>query len=156
MGWIKTEMQFTRYVEEAAAGSRVCWLAEIDGEVAGYVTLARETRYPPLSGQGVPEVMDLNVLIHFRRCGVASRLLDAAEAQAAAWSPRVVIAVGLHAGYNAAQRLHVTRGYVPDGRGVIYGDRFVGEYESVKMDDSLTLHLTKELATLSAIPQSRS
>ena len=46
----------------------------------------------------------------------------------------VAIGVGMHAGYNAAQRLYVLRGYVPDGRGLTYGDRYVGEYEDVKLE----------------------
>jgi hypothetical protein len=57
----------------------------------------------------------------------------------------VAIAVGLHPGYNAAQVLYVKRGYVPDGLGVTYGDRFVQEGESLPFDDSLVLHFTKRL-----------
>jgi hypothetical protein len=47
--------------------------------------------------------------------------------------------------YNAAQRLYLKRGYIPDGRGVTYRDRFVEEGEQVALDDDLVLHLTKEL-----------
>jgi hypothetical protein len=41
--------------------------------------------------------------------------------------------------------LYVKRGYVPDGLGVTYGDRFVQEGETLPFDDSLVLHFTKEL-----------
>ena len=37
----------------------------------------------------------------------------------------VGIGVGLHPGYNAAQRLYVKRGYIPDARGITYRNRFV-------------------------------
>ena len=92
-----------------------------------------------------PEIQDLNVLPRFRRRGIASAMLDRAEGEAARRSPVVAIGVGLHPGYNAAQVLYVRRGYVPNGLGVTYGDRFVKEGESVPFDDSLVLHLTKEL-----------
>ena len=51
----------------------------------------------------------------------------------------------LGAGYNAAQRLYVLRGYIPDGRGVTYRDQYVGQYVQVMLDDDLGLHLTKQL-----------
>jgi GNAT superfamily N-acetyltransferase len=146
IGWDRPASWFHRHLDDAVEGTRRVWIALVDGEPAGYVTLLRRTTYPPLADDGVPEVADLNVLPAFRRRGIASRLLDVAEADAALVSPIVAIGVGLHAGYNAAQRLYVKRGYVPDGRGVTYGDRFVGEYETVTMDDSLILHLTKDLA----------
>jgi hypothetical protein len=40
----------------------------------------------------------------------------------------------------------VKRGYVPDGRGVTYRNRYVEEGMQVVMDDDLVLHLTKRLA----------
>jgi len=53
--------------------------------------------------------------------------------------------VGLHPGYNAAQRLYARRGYIPDGLGVTYRDRYVREGEQVVFDDDLVLHLIKAL-----------
>ena len=55
--------------------------------------------------------------------------------------------MGLHAGYNAAQRLYVLRGYIPDGRGVTYRDQYVEQYVQVMLDDDLVLHLTRQLRT---------
>ena len=55
------------------------------------------------------------------------------------------IGVGLHPGYNQAQRLYVKRGYIPDGRGVTYRDRYVEEGTQVVLDDDLVLHFTKSL-----------
>jgi len=55
------------------------------------------------------------------------------------------IGVGLHPGYKQAQKLYAKRGYIPDGRGVTYCDRYVEEGASVVLDDDLVLHLTKRL-----------
>lgn len=145
--WHKPVSLFERYLSEQNEGLRECWVATVDGGLAGYVTLLwAVTTYPPLVGTGIPGIVDLNVLPEFRRRGVATRLLDQAELIAATRSSIVSIGVGLHPGYNAAQRLYVKRGYVPDGLGVTYEDRFVKEGESVKFDDSLELHFTKELS----------
>lgn len=38
------------------------------------------------------------------------------------------------------------RGYVPDGRGITYRDRYLQEGESVVLDDNPVLHLTKCLS----------
>jgi hypothetical protein len=41
--------------------------------------------------------------------------------------------------------LYAKRGYIPDGRGVTYRDRYVEEGAPVVLDDDLVLHLTKGL-----------
>ena len=101
--------------------------------------------YAGLSEQNIPEVQDLNVIPPFRRRGIATQLLDRAEKEVALRSTVVAIAVGLHPGYNAAQRLYVKRGYIPDGRGVTYRGRYVEEGMPVVMDDDLLLHLTRRI-----------
>lgn len=94
----------------------------------------------------IPEIQDLNVLPEFRNRGIASALLDHGEKVVAKESSTVGIGVGLHPGYNAAQRLYAKRGYIPDGRGISYRDRYPREGESVVLDDHLLLHLMKHLA----------
>lgn len=71
--------------------------------------------------------------------------MDEAEATIRSQSPFVGIGVGLHPGYGAAQRMYVRRGYVPDGQPLTYHNEFVIEYQAVKLDDELILHLVKEL-----------
>jgi hypothetical protein len=68
------------------------------------------------------------------------------------------IGVGLHPGYNEAQRMYVKRGYIPDGRGVTYRNRYVEEGMQVVLDDDLVLHLTKRiiLQTVNAVTFSSS
>ncbi len=145
MGWNKPETQYRHYLAEQSVGARTCLVAIVEGQFAGYVTVNWRPTYPGFSEQHIPEIQDLNVLPQFRRQGIASRLLDRAESEVARHSGVVGIGVGLHPGYNAAQRLYVNRGYIPDGRGVTYQDRFVHEGAHVVLDDQLVLHLTKRL-----------
>jgi GNAT superfamily N-acetyltransferase len=145
IGSVKPEAKYQEYLDQEAAGSRTCLVATVHGEFAGYVTIKWRSAYPGFAEQEIPEIQDLNVLPAFRRRGIASRLLDRSEAQVAQRYCVVGIGVGLHAGYNAAQRLYVLRGYVPDGRGVIYKDEYVGQYVRVMLGDDLVLHLTKQL-----------
>lgn len=141
----KSPEQYLRYVEEQDRGDILCFVARLDGEVVGYLKIVWQPAYPPYRDNGIPEIQDLNVLEPFRRRGVASRLLDRAEAEIAKRSDVAGIGVGLHSGYNAAQRLYVLRGYVPDGLGVTYENRPVHYSEVVTFDDELVLHFTKRV-----------
>jgi GNAT superfamily N-acetyltransferase len=145
LGLHKPEAQYVGYLVEQRRGVRQCWVALIDGYFVGYVTLQWNPLYPGIAGKHVPEIQDLNVLPAYRRRGIATQLLDRAERTAAARVRLVAIGVGLHPGYNAAQRLYVLRGYAPDGLGVTYEDRYVQEGEVVRFDDELVLHFTKAL-----------
>jgi CYTH domain-containing protein/GNAT superfamily N-acetyltransferase len=145
MGWKKPEAQYARYLTEQAAGTRTVVTAWLGGAFAGYVTVVWQSPYEPFRSAGIPEIQDLNVVSGLRRRGVASALLDEAESRIAQRSPVAGIGVGLHPGYNAAQRLYPLRGYVPDGRGVTHGRRFVREGERVPFDDDLVLRMTKRL-----------
>ena len=146
MGWNKPESQYRRYLHEQVTGARTCFVATVDDQFAGYVTVNWRPTYVGFADLSIPEIQDLNVLAIFRRRGIASRLLDRAEAEAARHSAVVGIGVGLHQGYNAAQQLYVKRGYIPDGRGITYRDHFVDEGGKVTLDDDLVMHFTKQLA----------
>lgn len=145
MGWKKAETLYQRYLQEQMAETRTCLVVTIDGQFAGYVTVNWRPTYAGFADLNIPEIQDLNVLTTYRRKGIASRLLDRAEAEVARRSSVVGIGVGLHPGYNAAQRLYVKRGYIPDARGITYRDRFVEEGEYVVLDDELVMHFTKQL-----------
>jgi GNAT superfamily N-acetyltransferase len=147
MGWNKPEAQYRLYLSEQAAGTRICFVAIVDERFAGYVTVNWRPSYPGFSELKIPELQDLNILQQFRRQGIASHLLDRAEAEASRISSVVGIGVGLHPGYNAAQRLYGRRGYIPDGRGVTYRDRYIDEGSQVVLDDDLVLHFTKRLSS---------
>jgi GNAT superfamily N-acetyltransferase len=142
----KPHSQYKEYLKQQLAGEILCLVASMNGEFAGYLKIVWRPDYPALAEVRVPEIQDLNVVPQHRRCGVASALLDRAESEVRRRSSIVGIGVGLHPGYNAAQRLYVLRGYVPDGKGVTYGDHYVQAGEIVPFDDNLTLHFTKALA----------
>jgi GNAT superfamily N-acetyltransferase len=141
----KPVAQYRRYLAEQLAGTRACFVATVDGQFAGYVTVNWRPTYRAFVEEQIPEIQDLNVLLGFRRKGLATRLLDRAEEEISRRSSVAGIGVGLHPGYKQAQKLYATRGYIPDGRGVTYRDRYVEEGASVVLDDDLVLHLTKHL-----------
>jgi GNAT superfamily N-acetyltransferase len=145
MGQVRSEWQFFDYVAEREVGIRDAWVASWNGALAGIVTLHYNPLYVGVAGKGIPEIQDLMVVPEYRRRGVASRLLDQVEHDARARATHVAIGVGLHPGYNAAQRLYVLRGYVPDGLGVTYDDRYIEENELCRFDDLLVLHMLKTL-----------
>ena len=145
LGWNKPVSQYQRYFFEQERGRRPVLVAFTDGVVVGYVTVMWESDYPPFRSENVPEVQDFNVLPRFRRMGVGTRLMDAAERTVAERSPTVGIGVGMTSDYGAAQRLYVLRGYVPDGRGLVSNNRFLKHGEQAVVDDGLALYLIKRL-----------
>jgi GNAT superfamily N-acetyltransferase len=141
----KSSALFERYLVEQAAGTRSCWLAYLRDVLAGYITVNWKPTYPFFAEKKIPEIQDLNVLPPFRRKGIGTALLVQAEAEIAIRCDTAGLSVGLHPGYNDAQKLHVKRGYVPDGRGVTYKDRYLHEGEQVCLDDDFLLHLLRRI-----------
>ncbi len=144
-GWNKAASLYVSYLEESRVGKRVNLVAEFQGEIAGYVTIVWESDYPPFRQESIPEIVDFNVLIKFRRLGIGTELMDEAERRISARSRTVGLGVCLHVGYGPAQRLYALRGYVPDGRGVYYQERYPDYGEQVRLDDDLAIYMTKEL-----------
>lgn len=145
LGWDKPAAQYERYLAEQFSGERAIFVAFVDAVFAGYVTIVWLSGYPPFRADNIPEIVDFNVLPHYRRQGIGSRLMDEAEQAVAQRSPTVGIGVGLYADYGTAQRMYVKRGYVPDGRGLFYHGHFVQPGEQVVVDDDLILCFTKKL-----------
>jgi len=94
IGSVKPEAQYRLYLEQEVSGSRTSLVATVNGKFAGYVTINWRPSYPAFAELGIPEIQDLNVLPAFRRRGIASRLLDVAEAQVARAHSVVGIGVG--------------------------------------------------------------
>ncbi len=145
IGWHKPATQFHRYLREQEAGLRTVLVAESGGRVAGYLTILWESGDPVFRAGGIPEINDFNVLPEFRRQGLGTALMDAAEARVAERSPVVGLGVGLHPGYGSAQRLYARRGYLPDGQGVVVRGKPVSEGAEIRLDDEPMLRMTKEL-----------
>lgn len=147
IGWRKPAAQYQRYLDEQTADQRPVLVARLDGEFAGYVTVLWEPDYPPFRKTGIPEIQDFNVLPQFRRRGIGSALMDAAEALIATRSATAGIGVGLYPDYGPAQRLYVLRGYLPDGRGIASETVQVRPGQVVRVDDDLALYFTRDLRT---------
>lgn len=143
IGWDKPPALYHHYLAQQEEGLRLAWVAEWHGEFAGYVTLLWTSAYGPFADRQIPEVEDLNVLPRHRRQGIGNALLDRAETAASARSTVVGIGVGLYADYGPAQRIYARRGYLPDGRGVMYRNQPVGPGTVVCIDDDAALMLTR-------------
>jgi GNAT superfamily N-acetyltransferase len=144
-GWHKPASQYAHYWQESLAGRRLILLAEYDGQFAGYLTVVWESDYPPFGQAGIPEIVDLNVLVRFRRMKIGTALMDEAERRIAQRSSHAGLGVCLHSDYGPAQVLYARRGYVPDGRGVFQDGHYPRFGEQVRIDDDLCLHLTRQL-----------
>jgi len=144
-GWDKPQSLYERYVEEHQKGNRVTIIAEVDGVFAGYLNVLWHSHYPSFREQGIPEINDFNVLIRYRRQGIGSILMDQAEAVIHERSAIAGIGVGLFSDYGNAQILYAKRGYVPDGKGIHNGERYIGYGDTIRIDDDIALFLTKEL-----------
>ena len=84
----------------------------------------------------------------FRRRGVATLLMDAAEQLARDRGTATLgITVGLFDEYGPAQRLYGQRGYIPDGRGACQGQGPLRRGMQVTIDDDLIIWLTKDLVS---------
>lgn len=134
------------HLADHPAGGGSSLLARWDGRAVGIVTLRWRSLYAGFSERNIPLVHQLAVAPECRRRGIATALMDSAEALARARGhPALGITVGLFAEYGPAQRLYVKRGYVPDGRGVCVGSTPVGKDSMVVVDHALILWLTKDL-----------
>jgi GNAT superfamily N-acetyltransferase len=149
-GWHKPESQYVQYLAEHRAGRRRVLIAEVllapdPPAFAGYLTIVWESAYPPFREAGIPEIVDFNVLIKYRRMGIGTALMDEAERLVAERAPIVGIGVGLTPDYGPAHILYVKRGYIPDGRGLFYRGHHLQWGESCLVNDELTLNFTKVL-----------
>lgn len=120
-------------------------IALCDGEVAGYVYLYYNCRWGGCKNQGLPSIVDLKVFDNYRRNGVASQLLDAAERIAKKYAAKVYLDVGLNRSYGAAQILYIKRGYIPNGNGVYFKQNVCQINEQYINNGELILCLIKEL-----------
>jgi len=146
LGWAGKDAElYRRYLAEQADGTRTGLVAIDDAVVLGYLTVLWRSAYLPFREAGIPELSDFNVLPQFRHQHVGTALMDAAESLVAARSSTVGLGVGLYADYAAAHLMYLKRGYLPDGRGIAYEFTPVAPGTTVRVDDGLTLMMTREL-----------
>ena len=143
-GWAPRDMVLENYVKEQNEGIRIGFVAEIEKQIAGYVTLMVLAKHGPFANT-YPEVSDFNVFEKYQKLGIGNQLLDEVEKEAKAISEVITLGVGLHKGYGPAQRIYVKRGYIPDGTGVWYQNKNIDNNEPCFNDDDLALYLSKKL-----------
>jgi len=134
------------YLADHAEPDGVGLVATRGRDVVGYVAILWESNFAGFRDRGIPLVHQVAVAGPFRRRGIATLLMDAAERLARERGvPTLGITVGLFDAYGPAQRLYGQRGYVPDGRGACRGQRPLSEGTRVTMDHDLIMWLTKDL-----------
>ena len=141
--WSKPADIFEDYLKEQNENERLIWVAMSDGHIAGYVTLKWRSAYLPFQRQNIPEIMDFNVLPHFRKQGIGTALLMLAKTHAFAKHETIGLGVGLYADYGQALKLYIKYGYKPDGQGVTYHYQTVAPGAPICLDDDLILWFTK-------------
>ena len=146
IGRNKPPSQYQSYLLEQKESSRTVLVAFNDGRFAGYLTIVWDSDYQPFRAEGIPEIQDFNVLPHVRRMGIGTRLMERAEEIIAQRSSIAGIGVGMTADYGAAQRLYVSRGYIPDGKGLVWKNEAVKYGQQITVDDDLVLHFVKPVA----------
>jgi GNAT superfamily N-acetyltransferase len=143
--WPKPPELFADYLSRQASGEFELLVAHVAPALAGYCLVSWSSTYPPFAADGVPEVVDLNVVADQRRRGVGRQLLKSAEELISARSRIAGLRVGLYADYGPAQQMYVRYGYVPDGRGLSVRGRLVPPGSILLLDDDAVIALTREL-----------
>ena len=134
-GWQANKEKYETRIKDMANKKSIAITAEYCGNIAGYINVY-------FFGD-CPEIVDFGVLEKYQRKGIGTKLMDIAEMIAFKNSNVVFLAVGLHSGYGSAQRMYVKRGYIPDGKGIYYGDKPCIPYKEYLNDDCLLLKFSK-------------
>ena len=142
-GWSGREEILARYFLEQECGEREVLVAEVEGALAGYITILPCAKQGPFA-EIYPELSDFNVFEPFQNQGIGNLLLEEAEKRVKLVSDKVTLGVGLHSGYGPAQRLYIKRGYIPDGTGVWYRNQPLEMNVTIQNNDDLVLYLSKE------------
>ncbi len=145
-GWEKPVSQYLKYFEYQENGERDVIIAELDGEIAGYLTIKWQAGYLPFKEKGIPEIVDFDVFKKFQRLGIGTKLLDEAENRIGKVSDFAGIGFGVTQDYGAAQILYSKRKYVPDGNGLIRNSKSLKHGDIVTIDDDIAFCLTKKLS----------
>ena len=143
--WNKPVSQFLKYWEYQKNGERDIIVAEMEGNILGYLTINWMSDYEPFRLQQIPEVVDFNVFKKYQRLGIGRGLMDEAERRIKAVSQIAGIGFGVYSDYGAAQILYINRGYVPDGRGLVKNSKSIKPGSTITLDDSLVMFLIKKL-----------
>lgn len=145
IGWSKPDGYFRDCLVKQQTGELVFFVAHEGDQYVGHAKLIWQPDYPGFRELSIPEIQDLNVLPEYRKRGIGTDLIEYCETLAAERHDKIGIGVGLHPGYNNAQRLYSKLGYILDGRGVHYGDAPIVMGATYCFDDELVICFTKHL-----------
>jgi len=141
-----TKAKWETYFAEQKSDERVVCLARWQGQLIGYGSLLKNSKYPSFKSSGIPEIHDVWISEEHRGHGFGKQLICHLERIAQKESyPSVGLGVGLYKDYGRAQRLYTQLGYVPDGLGVTYKYNPVVPGDSYPVDDDLVIWLKKDL-----------
>ena len=144
-GWHSSLDTYLEYFKEQEENKRKVFVAVSEGKIAGICTLVLNPEEGPFGNMSYPEIVDLKVFSDKHNRGIGTKLLDVVEEEAAKISKLIYLAVGMHSGYGAAQRMYIKRGYIPDGTGAWYQEKQLDQYAPCCNDDDLVLFLSKDL-----------
>jgi GNAT superfamily N-acetyltransferase len=142
-GWGSRKEVLLNYLTEQKLEQRWVFIAAINEEIAGYVTLIPSAKHGPYKDK-YPEIVDFNVFEEFQRQGIGNELLSEAELVGKMISDIITLGVGLHKGYGPAQRIYIKRGYIPDGTGVWFNNENIDMNKPCLNNDDLVLYLSKK------------
>lgn len=142
-GWNTSRDLFVRFLEEQKSGQREVFVAVCDGRAVGYTTLLPNDEHGPFANKSIPTLSSFDVLESYQGRGIGTALIEEAEKSAMLKSDCICLGVGLHRGYGPAQRIYVKRGYVPDGSGIWYNNKRLGQNEPCINNDDLVLYMIK-------------
>ena len=142
-GWPGREEILARYFLEQECGEREVLVAEVEGALAGYITILPCAKQGPFA-EIYPELSDFNVFEPFQNQGIGNLLMEEAEKRVRLISDKVTLGVGLHSGYGPVQRLYIKRGYIPDGTGVWYQNHQPAMNAVCEDIGDLVLYLSKD------------
>lgn len=141
-----TKAKWETYFSEQTAGDRIACLARLEGQLIGYGSLLKDSKYPSFKSSGIPEIHDVWISEEYRGHGFGKQLICHLERLSQKENyPSVGLGVGLYKDYGRAQRLYIQLGYVPDGEGVTYKYQPVIPGDAYPVDDDLVIWLKKDL-----------
>ncbi|WP_314589818.1 GNAT family N-acetyltransferase [Paenibacillus terrigena] len=143
--WYHKSEYYNKCLEENLEGNRITLMAYYEDKLAGCCHLIYNSQYPFFLNEKIPEINDLSIFPEYRRKKIASRLFDELERMASKTSSYIGLGVGLYRDYGKAQIMYSKRGYVMDGRGMMYNNIQVKPGEPVMVDDELLIYLVKDL-----------
>jgi GNAT superfamily N-acetyltransferase len=137
-----------RYLADHVEPDGASLIATSGSDAVGYAAIVWESNYAGFRSRGIPLVHQIAVGEPWRRRGIATLLMDAAEHLARDRGIATLgITVGLFDEYGPAQRMYGQRGYIPDGRGACQGQCPLRKGMQVSMDHDLIIWLTKDLVS---------